>query len=35
MSEAYDFESPAASTISESFTIPSLGRISRWNSSGS
>jgi hypothetical protein len=33
MSDAYAFEHRAASAISESLTVPSLGRISRRNSS--
>jgi hypothetical protein len=35
MSEADALEQPAASAISMSFTFASLGRISRWKSSGS
>jgi hypothetical protein len=35
MSDAYAFEQPAASAISESLTLPSFGRISRRNGSGS
>jgi hypothetical protein len=35
MSDADAFEQPIALTISESFTLASLGRISRRNNSGS
>ncbi len=35
MSDADGFEHPIAATISESFTVRSLGRISLRNSSGS
>jgi hypothetical protein len=35
ISLAYALEQPAASAISESLTVLSLGRISRRNSSGS
>jgi hypothetical protein len=35
MSDAKAFEQPAASAISESFTVASLCMISRRNSSGS
>jgi hypothetical protein len=35
MSDAYAFEELAASTTSESFTVPSLGKMSRRNKSGS
>jgi hypothetical protein len=35
MSDAYAFEQPVASTIAESFTSASLGRMPRRNSSGS
>jgi hypothetical protein len=35
ISGAYAFEQPVASAVSESFTVASLGRISRRNSSES